>query len=267
MTKKEEKRGKLNLFLKNFKGQVTIFIIIALIIVALAILFYFLLRKPPVGPVVTENPAVYIETCMKEKIEDTVTNLSLRGGSVIPSNGYYLYQNNTIEYLCYTNEYYAPCVVQQPMLAQHIQEEILNNIEDDVILCFNSMKDNYEKEGYEVIMKSGNTSVDLLPERIVTTFGYEVTLTKSSTNKYENFQIVIPRDTYRFASIASSIIQWETLYGDAEVTTYMNYYHDLKVEKKKQIDETSIYILTNRDTGEKFQFASRSYAFPPGVIV
>jgi hypothetical protein len=45
------------------------------------------------------------------------------------------------------------------------------------------------------------------------------------------------------------------------------YYHDLKVEKKKQIDETSIYILTNRDTGEKFQFASRSYAFPPGVIV
>lgn len=267
MNGKGEKKRKIKLSLKNFKGQVTIFIIIALIIIALAILFYFLLRKPPVGPVVTENPAVYIETCMKEKIKETADIISLQGGSVIPSNGYYLYQNNKIEYLCYTNEYYAPCVVQQPMLSPHIQEEILKNIEDETVNCFNSMKESYEKEGYEVLMKSGNTTVDLLPERIITNFGYEVTLTKGNTNKYENFQIVLPRDTYRFASIASSIIQWETLYGDAEITTYMNYYHDLKVEKKKQIDETSIYILTNRDTGEKFQFASRSWAFPPGVIV
>jgi hypothetical protein len=267
MNEKEGKKSKLKIFPEKFRGQVTIFIIIALIIIALAILFYFLLRKSPVGPVVTENPAVYIETCMKEKIEDTVEILSLQGGSVVPSNGYYLYQNNTIEYLCYTNEYYAPCVVQQPMLSQHIQEEILKNIEEDVGICFNSMKDSYEEEGYEVMLKSGNTTVDLLPDRIITSFKYEVTLTKGNTNKYENFQIVLPRDTYRFASIASSIIQWETLYGDAEVTTYMNYYHDLKVEKKKQIDETSIYILTNRDTGEKFQFASRSYAFPPGVVI
>jgi hypothetical protein len=248
------------------KGQVTIFIIIAILIVALVVLLYFLLRKPSVGPVVTENPSVYIETCMKEKIEDTVEILSLQGGSVVPSNGYYLYQNNTVEYLCYTNEYYAPCVVQQPLLAQHIQKEVLNNIEEKTISCFNDMKEDYEKDGYDVILKSGNTTVDLLPDRIVTTFGYKVTLTKGETNKYENFQIVLPSDINRFAAIASSIIQWETLYGDAEVTTYMNYYHELKVEKQKQIDETSVYILTNRDTGEKFQFASRSYAFPPGVI-
>jgi hypothetical protein len=250
------------------KGQVTLFIILAIIIVALAVLLYFLLIKSPTKPqTVTENPAVYIETCMKDKIEDTVNILSLQGGSVIPSNGYYLYQNNTIEYLCYTNEYYAPCGVQQPMLTQHIQSEILKNIKEDTVLCFNSMKEDYEQEGYEVIMKPGNTTIDLLPDKIITTFGYEVTLTKEDASKYENFKIELVRDTYRFAAIASSIIQWETIYGDAEVTTYMNYYHDLKVEKQKQIDETSIYILTNRDTGEKFQFASRSYAFPPGIVV
>jgi len=38
----------------------------------------------------------------------------------------------------------------------------------------------------------------------------------------------------------------------------MDYYHHLKVEKKKQGDGTTIYMITNRDTGDKFQFASRS---------
>ena len=45
----------------------------------------------------------------------------------------------------------------------------------------------------------------------------------------------------------------------------MNYYHDLKVEKNKQTDGSTIYILTERDTENKFQFASRSVAWPPGI--
>jgi hypothetical protein len=45
----------------------------------------------------------------------------------------------------------------------------------------------------------------------------------------------------------------------------MNYYHDLKVEKKRQVDETKIYILTDTTRDNKFEFATRSYAFPPGI--
>lgn len=255
----EKKRG-------NKKGQVTLFIIIAIIVVALAVFLYLLLKNPTPNPVVTQNPSAYIQTCMQDEIEETVNTLSLQGGSINPSNGYYFYGNNTVEYLCYTNQYYEACAIQQPMLLQHIKNEILSNIKEKTVSCFNDMKKDYEQKGYTASMKTGETTIDLLPDRIVTNFGYEVTLTKGETNKYENFQIILPRDTYRFAAIANSIIQWESIYGDAEVTTYMNYYHDLKVEKQKQLDETSIYILTNRDTDEKFQFASRSYAFPPGVI-
>jgi len=44
----------------------------------------------------------------------------------------------------------------------------------------------------------------------------------------------------------------------------MTYYRDLKVEKKKQTDGSTVYILTKMDSGDKFQFASRSVAWPPG---
>jgi hypothetical protein len=255
---KSEKKGE------NKKAQVTIFIIIAIVIVALAVLLYIFLPKLRQGPVVSENPSAYIQKCLQEKIENTVDTLSLQGGSVNPEF-YYTYENNKVEYLCYTNQYYAPCVVQQPMLIQHIEKEILEDNEDEIVSCFNNMKTSYEKKGYDVSMKTGNTTVELLPDVISVKFDCELVLTKGDTNKYSNFKILLDNDLHKLVSISNSIIQWETIYGDAEVTTYMNYYHDLKVEKQKQLDETTIYILTDRNNDKKFQFASRSYAFPPGI--
>jgi hypothetical protein len=246
-------------------GQVAIFIIIAILIVALAVLLYLYWPKlfPSTSPQ-TKNPSQYIQDCMEEKIKQAVDTVSLQGGSINPG-AYYEYDNNRIEYLCYTNQYYRPCVVQQPMLAQHIQSEILNEIKDATVTCFNSMEDSYDTQGYTTDMKTGDTIVELLPDKIVTTFEYELTLTKGETSKYNNFKIVLDNNLYRMVSIANSIIGYETLYGKAETTSYMNYYHDLKVERIKQVDETAIYILTDRNSKDVFQFASRSYAFPPGI--
>ena len=239
--------------------------------VALAVLVYMFYPKI-ISRFETEttNPSTFIQECMEEKIQDTVDVLSLQGGSVNPTF-YYTYYDETsvdnLEYLCYTNLYYNPCVVQQPMLINHIQSEIKNEIEGDAKDCFNSMKKSYENKGYKVDIKEGNLTVELLPEKIVTTFNNELTLTKGNIEKYQNFNIVLDNNLHKLVSIANSIIGWETVYGDSEVTTYMNYYHDLKVEKKKQMDETTIYIITDRNSGDKFQFASRSYAFPPGTII
>jgi hypothetical protein len=167
--------------------------------------------------------------------------------------------------LCYTNEYYKTCVMQQPMLKDHIESEIKNEIKGQVTACFNSMRESYQKKGYDVAMKEGGTTIELLPERIASTFNYSLTLTKGEdTQKYNSFSVVLNNNLYELISIANSILNWEASYGDAETTTYMNYYRDLKVEKKKQEDGTKIYILTDRNTEDKFQFATRSVAWPPG---
>ena len=97
-------------------------------------------------------------------------------------------------------------------------------------------------------------------------FENDLTLTLGGdSERYEKIVVVVDKNVYELMSIANSILNMELKYGDSETTTYMNYYHDLKVEKLKQSDGTTIYILTNRDTGEKFQFASRSVAWPPGI--
>jgi len=256
---------------RGIKGQVTIFIIIGILVIALGVLVYMFYPKIfPGAETETKNPSTFIQECIEEKIQDTVEIVSLQGGSVNPGF-YYPYYNgksvDDIEYLCYTNQYYRPCVVQQPMIIQHIQSEIENEIKEDSEACFDSLVKSYENKGYDADMKKGNITVELLPEKIITTFSYELVLTKSGTEKYQNFNVILDNNLYELASIANSIVHWETQYGDAEVTSYMNYYHNLKIEKKKQVDETTIYILTNLDDDKIFQFASRSYAFPSGISV
>ena len=126
------------------------------------------------------------------------------------------------------------------------------------------MEKNFQKKGYTVNLRSGGMQVELLPKRIVLNFNHSLTLTKEGSDSYDKFSVFVNNNLYELISIANSIIQWETRYGDAETTAYMTYYRDLKVEKKLQQEGTKVYILTDRNKGNKFQFASRSIAWPPG---
>ena len=246
------------------RGQVTAFIILAVIIVVFGVAIYFF--YPEIETTLgfeEQNPNIFIQNCLEDKIKSSIDELSIHGGSINPSF-YFTYQNENLEYLCYTSEYYQTCVVQIPFLEKHIESEIKNNIKDDADACFEDLVQSYIQKGYSVDIKKGDINVEVLPKRVVATINHSVTLTKDSTENYKSFNVILNNNIYELIGIASSIIEWETIYGDAETTSYMNYYHDLKVEKKKQSDGTTVYILTDRNTQNKFQFASRSIAWPGG---
>ena len=44
----------------------------------------------------------------------------------------------------------------------------------------------------------------------------------------------------------------------------MVFYPEFIIDKLKQGDGTTVYIITDKETETKFQFASRSFAWPPG---
>ena len=261
MQRIKEVEGRL--FLNLRRGQVTIFVVLAVIIVAVAVLVYLLYPSVKSSLQGAQNPNTFIQTCMEDQLKSAIGLVSLQGGSIAPGF-YYNYEGNKVEYLCYTNEYYIPCIVQQPALIPNIEKEIKADIQATANSCFDEMKKSYEGKGYSVSLGNGNTTVELLPQTILTTFNRALTLTKGSSQTYQRFSISLNNNLYELASIANSIISWEATYGDAETTAYMNYYHNLEVEKKKQSDGTTVYILTDLGSGNKFQFASRSMAWAPG---
>ena len=260
----KENMKKRGIFLPHKRSQMTIFVIVAIMIIVVAVLIYFLypIIKTNIG-IGSKNPSIFLQNCLEDKINEGIELLSKQGGSIEPEF-YFLYNNEKVEYLCYAESFYQTCVMQQPMLKRHIEGEIKNYIDTDAKNCLESLRVNYQNRGYNVQMKSGDIDVEILPNIVSVNFNESIVLTKDETERYNSIRVSVKNNIYELVSIANSILNWEAKYGDAETTTYMNYYHDLKVEKKKQLDGTTIYILTDRNSDDKFQFASRSVAWPPG---
>lgn len=251
------------------RSQITIFVIIALLIVGFAFLIYIFYPQISVAlGFAAESPQAYLESCIEKNFQEKVSIISSQGGSLYPTN-YFLYNRNKNEYLCYTEDYYKTCVMQKPLIKNSVEAEIKNGIKDKLNECVANLKNSFERKGYEVSMSDGDFGVELLPKRIIIGLNKKITLKKGED--VQNFggdkkklSVVFNNNLYELTSIASSILNSEATYGDAETTIYMDFYHDLKVEKYKQTDGTKIYILTDRNSRNKFQFATRSVAWPPG---
>ena len=107
--------------------------------------------------------------------------------------------------------------------------------------------------------------MELLPKRVVASFNYVLTVSRAQTDRYDSFSVVLNNNLYELISIANSIIEWEVIEGEANPRTYMALYNDfLIVERNHRDDGTNIYVLTDKNTEDKFQFASRSWVFLPG---
>lgn len=256
-------------FSKTKRAQVTIFIILGVIIVAIGALIYFLYPQIKSTFIKSNDPQSFIQTCLEDSVNQAIANISMQGGSINPQN-YYSYYNPDmlqvykVEYLCYTNQYYLNCTVQQPLLMSHVESEILKKIQPTVSSCFSSLQSNYQRQGYSVNLINGNTTVNILPGKVVVTLNNQLTLTKGNTQRFDQFNILINNNLYQLIMVAYNIINSEASYGDTNVRLFMFYYHDLIVQQTLQSDGTKIYILKNQNTGDIFQFATRSVVWPAG---
>ncbi len=249
-----------NNLLKSKRSQLTIFIILALVIVAiLMVLFYPRLKVLILGP----SPTDFIKKCAEDATEEVLEKIKVQGGSLEPEN-YILYNGEKVEYVCYINEYYKNCIMQKPFLKQDIEKEITAYIEPRIKECFSSLEQELEKRGSSVSLKDIDVQTSLIPNSILININAPMTVSRGGTSLFERFKVDIDSQLYDLVMLASSISNYEARYGDSETLTYMLYYPDIRVEKKEQSDGSRIYILTYKPTNEQFIFASRSIAWPPG---
>jgi len=177
----------------------------------------------------TKNPSSFIQDCIEEDISLAVNVLSLNGGSINPEH-YFVYDGSRLEYLCYIEGFYQTCVVQQPMLKRHIEMEIEKAITQKSEECFADLKESYERKGYQVSLSKGEIDVELLPQKIVTTFNNSLTLTKESTESYKSVRVVINNNLYEVSSYQKD----KTIYGIL-----------LKIPENSELELKFSYLLSD----------------------
>ncbi|HVY01208.1 MAG TPA: hypothetical protein VHA12_00390 [Candidatus Nanoarchaeia archaeon] len=250
------------MFNENKRGQVALFVIIALVIVGVLLLI-FLFPKSKIGADIDENPTGYLRSCIEPGIKPEIARITSQGGFSNPE-GFILYNGVKVKYLCYTSENYKTCVNQAPMIVGQVENEISRIIETNTQKCLDQMKTDYQKRGISVSTGSVKTNTSINTNGINILIESPITITKENTQTYRNFEVVIPSELYTILMASTSIVEFESTYGDAETTLYLQYYPNLKIRKNLLSDGTTIYNVEDYITNENFTFASRSVVWPSG---
>jgi len=249
----------------NKRGQVGVFIIIALVVVVGIVLAVVLIPKfkSSDSAVNSDNPKAYLESCLKE---ETLENLKLigEGGGYLNPLGVVMHNGVEYKYLCYTNENYRPCILQDALIKDRIEIEMNNALKNKVDECVKSFSQDSERRGNKVSVSKVSSNVELNSNNLAINVFAPMTITGESTRNFNNFKIEYPSKMYELSFVATSILSYESTYGNSEITTYLQYYPNLIIEKTKIDDGSTIYIVSDVISNEKFAFASRSLVWPPG---
>jgi len=261
-----------NLFIPKSKhAQVTIFIIIAVIVVSVIISFFLFrgLVLPEIGEKPEKNPNAFLESCMEDKIKETIKTIYMQGGYIEnPLNKTFKFEDDSlpssISYLCYTSSSYLPCTPQEVKLIKHLEDEIYKAILEEMGNCFEKLKSSLEKGGYDVEADYRGFEVDLIKRNIVIPIDAELTMIKSGeTTKHESFKIIIPSRIYELALMVQEIINSEATAG--EFNHYSIFlYPEFDINKYRASDSSVIYRVRHENTDEEFRFAVRSGVMPSG---
>ena len=258
-------KKQVNGRLLNNRGQIAIYVIVALVIVIGVVLVYFLYPDVVTGIIGgKETPQTFLKSEIEPRVKESIGILSKQGGYENPE-GYIMYKGNRVKYLCYTSKYYEQCQVQQPMIRAKFEDELKNMIQLDVETAVDDLIKTYEKRGYSVSsISSPTTNVEITSGKINVKVKAPMTFSKETTETFDEFNIEMNSNMYNLLMIATSIIDFESTYGNSETSMYTTYYPDLRIRKIKLGDGSTVYTVEDVITKESFMFASRSLAWPAG---
>jgi len=263
------------MILKQKRGQLTIFIIVALILIGLVGIF-FVFRGETIIEEKTqkleENPELFLESCIKDKVREGIEFISLRGGYVDNKlNINFKFEDEpayNISYLCYNQGSYLPCVNQKPTFMNDLRNEVKKYISKDVENCFNEIQSSFSKEGYEAIVNYEGFEIEIIPKRIIIQTSSEVSLTRyEETTKQEDIKVEIASKLYELSFIIQELVNQEANFCYSENLGIMLVYPEFSIDKFKTGESTIIYTVDHEESKERFRFAVRGCAIPPGLVV
>ena len=253
--------------IESKRGQMTIWIIVAMVLV-LAIVLFFLLRgeiTPKVGEKIEENPKNYIASCVKKNVEEAVEIMLPQGGFISPEHTK-RYKNINVSYLCYNSGSYLPCVNEHPMLLNEIRNEIKNYIEPRIEQCFQDYKQEMIARNIDIGMMNMEMIIELGPERIFVEINRRITIGQKDNNYAVNdFDAEVINPAYDLARVAMEIASQEAEFCYFEYAGYMVLYPKFKISIDTESDSTKIYTIEDKKSGKEMNIAIRSCAIPPGL--
>jgi hypothetical protein len=250
----------------NKKGQMVIFVIIALGIVV-GFLIYLALKLNTAGISPTfESPQQFIQKCVRDATLEAVNKMLPQGGFVNVTN-YQKWDNINVEYLCQNLGNYRPCISQHPSFINDEKTEIEKYIKPRVENCFSELKAAREKQKETFDYGPMNLRVDLAHGKIIVNIERETKIKiRDESISVNNYDAFVDSPLYDLANVANDIATSQGKYCYFEYNGYMLLYPRWKINVNTMSDSTKIYEIKDIKSGNKMNIAIRSCGVPPGGV-
>ncbi|MEK6859836.1 MAG: hypothetical protein AABX54_03405 [Nanoarchaeota archaeon] len=238
------------------KAQVTVFIIIAILVVG-GIAAYFILSKGKGNTQTSldvKSIKAYIDQCIKDSADESVYFIALQGGYYDKPvlSKYYLYNN--IPYYWISRDK----ISNVPTIAV-VEEEIGKYIDDNVVYCVNDFNI-FKESGYEFEIGEIKSTVKLSDKDLQVDINYLVAITKEEkTTRYDKFDYSVNTKFKSAYDSADLIIQEQKKNPEYIPLTYiadLSIKKDFKFETVNLDDNTVLYTLIyNKDSDKPLIYA------------
>lgn len=246
----------------NLKAQITIFAILAILLIAVIALL-FTLYQDPLRRIISgqqKDSSSIFEQCVNEYVEDAVNKLFKHAGFLEESLLFKEFEYNNLTYLCYTGLYYARCTPQIPNMIPHLEREISISIEDKIDSCFQDLKKNLESNSYVVELGTNQEfNVELSSGRVKVNIVRKLTQEKAeNTQEFNVFKVNYKTHLYDIGIISQKIISQEASLCNSDYLQIMRANTDFSIQKLQTGDDNKIYTVTYLPSEESWTFAVRS---------
>lgn len=250
------------------KAQVTIFIILAIVIV-ISISLFFVIRETDILQDMTSGsstPREFIQTCIEDYVEDSVDAILENG--LAPTPGLTtMYNGSEVTYLCYQADNYLSCYNLYPMLEDKIESKITEDISSGVEICFEALAENFESKNYDISLSEPSYSVDIQPSQISIKITNPIEVSKGDfSESFENFDTKVISPIYDFTQVARQIVNSESSLCYFEYNGYALLYPQYRISVAIRSDDSKIYSIRDIVTNKEFKFAVRGCAIPSGIF-
>ncbi len=252
--------------MKNKNAQVTLFVIISVIIV-ISIILFFIFRPSIFLGKTTSNPEAFISKCVKDSLEKS-EELLFQNNFKTSSNftNYLLYKSERVPFMCTTQEFYLPCVPQEPGLFSSIQKNLENRLLIDLNECFSKLERDFMLRGYSTSSDNLEVNVTILEDTLSISVNKKLIISKGDTSfSIDELEFILDSPLYNLIKTVQTITNYESTLCEFNIINWMKSIPDPLILRDRTSDGTKIYTLTDKESDNKIKFAIRTCILPAGI--
>lgn len=249
------------------RGQITVFVILGIVVVALVVLL-FAFRKDIIPTSATpenlnsimNDMNDHIEDCLKSSADGPLKRIALQGGYLsVPSGSYRLWNDYTVSYLCYNLPDTESCS-NRMLVSSHMEEEISRAVEEELAKCIDL--DAFSGGLFKTYSLTANqqmqVSTSIARDAVLFELEFPITLKSKSTDTVvsrDKFSASVDVPLGELFEVMQDIVDAETSIGRFDTLTYMLSKMSRYTIILNKPYPDKIYQLKLRENDYMFQFA------------